>query len=609
MNYVHLQLFYCSRQGVVSGREDDSCSTYLLLRKVIYMLLSMRSIKKSYKFHDVLMGVDLDINQGERIGIVGKNGAGKTTLANIIFGSLQPDEGYILREGTELKIGYLLQSVSYTVNTFSSMFDAADSRDIQNFAKTSSLLGLKSVQHWDEKRLGGLSGGEKTRVALAKVLATDPDLLILDEPTNHLDFQGVEWLADELLRFRGIVIVISHDRYFLDRVATRIVEIDEGRAYSYSGNYSFYRSEKKRRYEEQLHQFIEQEKRRGKIEAEVERLKMWSAKAHRESTAKTENKKGAKEYYRLSAKRMDRRIKSQIKRLERMKGNGVERPKDEPALSFMFEDAGKHGKRVLEARDIRKAYGARTLFENSSFFVQRGEKVGIFGPNGCGKTTLIKTILGMEKLNGGEIWLSPSALVTYVSQDVDDMDSDKTPLEVLGAGAGSKITRARTLLASMGIGGEMLSKAVKDMSLGERTRIKITGAILEGRDFLILDEPTNHLDLYSREQLEEALKGFEGTLLIISHDRYMLERVCNKMLVFENNRIFRIESGFKEWCERSGLLPETQKIRLKMTKEERLVMETRLAAVINKLSTLPKEDPEYEKLDAEYHDLVLKMKM
>lgn len=577
------------------------------------MLLSYRNIRKSYEDLDVLKGIDIDINEGERIGVVGKNGAGKTSLANIIFGSLQYDSGSIIAGARELKIGYLLQSTSYSVNTFNALLDSDDTAGVLgDFSNTVGRLGLKQVEHWDESRLNGASGGERTKLALANVLVSRPDLLILDEPTNHLDFRGVEWLAEELQKYRGTIFVISHDRYFLDKIASRIIEIEDGKARSYSGNYSFYRARKKREYEEQLHKYYEQEKRKHKIEEEIARLDMWSAKAHRQAgktgTLSERGQMGLKEFYRVKAKKLDKRAKSKAKRLEKMLSDGVSKPRKETELDFFFDGSGKQGRCILEAKNLTAGYGSRLLFKNSSFYVQRGEKVGLLGPNGCGKTTLVKLILGqMETVEGG-IWISPSSSITYISQDVTDLSTDKTPLDFVSTIPMQNTGNARTILASLGIGGSMLKKRVGDMSLGERTRLKIAGAILEGNDFLILDEPTNHLDLYSREQLEDALEEYEGTLLIVSHDRFLLEKVCDKLLLFENESIMRLEGGFQEYSERFGEGGKIQKRDKVKVKEELMLLENQISSLLGKLSFVPREDPAYSELDMEFQRLVERKK-
>lgn len=569
------------------------------------LLLSCRGIKKSFADTEVLKGIDLDIKERERIGLVGPNGCGKTTLANLIYGMIEPDEGSIQRFFAESTIGYLLQSKDYLSNHQSKDYDVLHQN---KFLKTTKQLGLNKVFQWEEERLESLSGGEKTKLALAKVLVTSPQLLILDEPTNNLDYAGAEWLRDHLASYHGAILIISHDRYFLDQVVTRIVEIDDGVAQSYSGNYTFYRQEKNRQREIQLHHYYEQKKSEAQIEIEINRLRNWSAKAHREAGKvgkMAEIRKGGKEFYRTKAKKMDQQVKSRIQRLEKLKKAGVSKPTEEPDVHFLFNDSKKHGRRVLEGDGISKRFNHRILFTNSSFCILRGEKVGIFGPNGCGKTTLIKLLLGQEKLDQGTIWMSPSAKIGYLSQDISDLDPKKTILETLGLDRFRFIHSARSLLANLGFDDSKIEKKVSQLSMGERIRLKLAKLILDQADLLILDEPTNHLDLYSREELEAALLTYQGTLLLVSHDRYMIEKLCNRLLIFENQRIRKVTSGFKEY--QANLENDGQEDLTKL-QEELMLIENRLTVILGKFNQFTAEDLEYQKIDTQFQELLQKKK-
>jgi len=571
------------------------------------LLISLRRIGKSFGELEVLKNVNLDISDGERIGLVGRNGAGKTTMANIVFGSIAPDSGNVLRHGKGLRIGYLMQSTSYTLNTFNNMLNNSNDRNlIGAMVGTAGQLGLEKIQEWDEERFSGMSGGERTKLALANVWITRPHLLILDEPTNHLDNQGIEWLIKELSVYQGSVLIISHDRYFLDQAVSRIVELEDGKVNEYHGNYTFYRDEKLRKYNIQLQQYINQKKYEKKIEQEIMQLKSWSEKAHRESTKKNkENKMGAKEYFRVKAKKMDRQVKSKIKRLEKLRKEGVDKPKEEKGVYFDFEQAQKTGRRIIEAKSIGKKYGDRLLFNDSSFFIQRGEKVGLIGPNGCGKTTLLKIIMGEEHVDFGDIWVSPSVKVAYMCQDVSDLDEKRSTLDIIASLYGRNTGTARTILANMGFDEDMLNKPVGCLSLGERMRIKIIKLVVEENSFLILDEPTNHLDLHSRERLEETLENYNGTLLLVSHDRYLLERICDKLLVFNDGRITRLEIGYREYISslkkknKTGFNAATGN-----RAEEKMLIENRISAIIGELSNMTERGAEYEKLDAEFRELV-----
>ena len=565
------------------------------------MLLRCIDIEKSFGDLSILKGVSLEIRRGEKIGLVGSNGAGKSTLANIIFGEMAADAGTILRYDQGIRIGYLRQAAAYSLNTLNAILTDRP----ESFLETASQMGLNQVACWDEERFQALSGGEKTKLALAQVWTSRPDLLILDEPTNHMDIHGVEWLAEEMKKYQGAALIISHDRWFLDQAVTRIYELEWGKAKEYPGNYSFYRQEKQRQFSSQLHRYQTEQKEQRQIEAEITRLKQWSAKAHREA-GKTDGH--LKEYGRKKAKLRDQQIKSRIKMLERKRSEGTERPREESRPLFEFEAAGKRGRRIIEATGLSKSYGQKTLFTNSDFFIQRGEKLGLIGPNGCGKTTLIRIILNQETQDSGELWLSPSLKPGYLSQAVTDLDTKKNALDIMGLSQKDEVTKVRTMLANMGFDAAMVAKPAAKLSLGERTRLKLAAMIIQQNDLLILDEPTNHLDLHSREMLEETLLDYDGTIIIASHDRYLLERVCDKLLVFADGTITKLAYGFKEYKQKTeeantgtGL-----KTKAETDKENLLVIETRMAWIVNELSKYTPEEEQYMKLDNEFQKLVQK---
>lgn len=567
-------------------------------------LIKCDGIKKSFGEVDVLKEINFSIKKNESIGLVGNNGAGKTTLANIIFGKIKSDKGNIHKYIKNINIGYLAQSTSYKLNTNNFLDNVLVKNENPNeILKFTSNLGLDKVHMWNKERFKGLSGGEKTKLALANVWASKPDLLILDEPTNHMDFKGVEWLIEELKKFKKAILIISHDRYFLDKSVKRIIELEEGKINDYDGNYSYYREEKKRRYENKLHLFNVEKKKQEKIELEITKLKNWSEKAHRDSTKKASklgNMIGAKEHFRKKAKKRDNQIKSKIKKLEKMKEESIEKPKEEQSINFGFYIPKNRGQRVIEAKSINKGYKDNKLFKDSSFYIKSGERIGLFGANGCGKTTLIKIILENEKLDSGDIWVSPSINIGYLSQELNDLNEEITTLELLES-IDKLNTLARTLFANMGFDREMLKRPIKNLSLGERTRIKLATLILKRKDFLILDEPTNHLDLHSREKLEKALLDYKGTILVVSHDRYLLEKLCDKMLVFESNKIKRYERGFK------GYKNKTKHDNLDLA-NELMIIENKITDILGKINDFLPEDEEYKRLDNEFKELIKQKK-
>jgi macrolide transport system ATP-binding/permease protein len=563
------------------------------------VVLRVKNLNKSFHLSKILENLQFDIKMGDRIGLVGSNGSGKTTLAKLLLGKLSPDSGTI-EIADHLKIGYLSQSIDYEVNEFSQIPSNAD-RDLYHYTKE---LGLDKAYDWNPERLQHLSGGEKLKLALSNIWASKPDLLILDEPTNHLDFKGINWLVSEIGRFAGAVFIISHDRHFLDQAITQIVELENSRIHFYNGNYSYYLLEKQKRIESQQHEYNVQQRQIERVESQMQQLKSWSEKAHRDSTQNgsgpTKRQNGFKEYHRVKAKKRDSQIKSKMKRLEsELAKKRIEKPAEEATVKFQFDASGKRGKRIIEAKNLAIGFTDRVLFKDSQFYISHGERIGLLGDNGCGKTTLIKIILGEETRFKGEIWKSDSLKIAYLSQDVDDLPADKTALEVLGYTEREDIFKARTLLANLGLKEQHIIKPISTLSLGERTRVKLTDILMKEYDVLILDEPTNHLDLPSREQLESTLSAFTGSIITVSHDYYFLNKLCDRLLVFDGQKVKRVEKKPDEYLN-PVKQPET-------SEEALLIIENKIAVILGKLSMMDQKDPQYSSLDQEFN-LLLKQK-
>jgi macrolide transport system ATP-binding/permease protein len=545
-------------------------------------ILQARNIKKHYGHKQVLEDLSFDINEHDKIGLVGMNGAGKTTLANIIYGDLEPDLGTIKRD-RQIRVGYLLQSVDYTVNDYQNLS--------AEFLELASELGLNKVHSWQEERFSHLSGGEKLKIALAQIWSTSPDILILDEPTNHLDFKGVNWLVNQLQDFNRTVIVISHDRYFLDQTVKKIFDLEQGKLTIYDGNYTAYRAEKKRRYEEQLHHYDIQQKYKARVEGQMTQLKQWAGKANRTMR----DQEGFKEYHGVKAKKIDKAIKSKMKRLnQELEKNKIEKPTEDKKVLFQFEASKKRGKRIFEAKNLSKTFSNRTLFKDSHFYINYGERIGIIGPNGSGKTTLLNMLIGNETITEGEISKSHSLKFAHLSQDVADMPLSHTAIEALNLSEKENLLQARTTLANLGMKADKLNQPIGTLSLGERTRVKLTNMLISEYDLLILDEPTNHLDLKSREQLEVTLSEFAGTILIVSHDYYFINKLCDKLLVIENSQIKRVEMNLEQYELKNvqEITPGKQQI-----EEELLRINTEISAVLGELSLLTPDSEKYKELD------------
>ncbi|MBE6038780.1 MAG: ABC-F family ATP-binding cassette domain-containing protein [Anaerofustis stercorihominis] len=506
------------------------------------MQIKINNISKSFGEHDVLRNITFEINYFSKIGIVGSNGAGKSTLIKIISSIIEADSGnVIIGEGET--IAYLRQDNEDMAVYFS---DDANSEELM----------ILSRLDFDEERLkseGTLSGGERTKYALAKILSQNPTILILDEPTNNLDYFATRELISLLDEYYGTLIVVSHDRFFLDETVSEIIEVEGGKITRYDGNYTDYTITKQRLFDEQMARYLDGVKRQKEIRDAIARLNDWSAKAHRDSTkpAKSGLTMGTKEFRRAKAKKMDNQVKSQKKRLEKLIERSEEKPKAQKEVFFSIRSSETKGRSIVRAEGISKSFGDVKLFENSDFFINRGEHIAVFGKNGCGKSTLINIIRGLDSVDSGEMWVSEGVKPYILEQTFGIMtDGDKTVLRYLQEKFGVISGLMRTNLDNLGLNARLMNSKLSTLSFGELMKVKLAEPIIDQRDFLILDEPTTHLDLPSREMLERTLKNYEGTMLVVSHDIYFLKELCDKVLVYENGKIKRLEYSFGEYLER-----------------------------------------------------------
>jgi macrolide transport system ATP-binding/permease protein len=478
--------------------------------------LEISNLIKSYGDHEILRGISFTLAKGERVGLVGTNGSGKSTLLRILAGLEQPDDG-------ECRL-----------------------------ARQASAGLLQTGRDPDEIESGSLSGGEKTLLVVTRFMTDPPGLLLLDEPTNNLDFSGIQSVIRLLQDCSGSMIIVSHDRYFLDRLATRILEIEDGRIVEYAGNYSFYREEKARLFQEKLHRYADAQKEQKRVREAIKEKQQWAEKSHRDSTkldTTMHKTMGLKEYKRAKAMKIAKKAKNDIRRLERLAVESESRPKAESKVKFAFTSGERHGRRLLEAGALAKSFGSRILIRPSYFYVLRDEKVAIFGPNGCGKTTLLRMIEGLEQTDAGQLWFSPNTRPFILTQSIDDFPAGQSVLEWLTARLGHLDGMSRAHLAQLGFSRRLLQQDIASISQGERMKLKLAEPILRQCECLILDEPTNYLDLHAREMLEDALADFPGTLLVVSHDVYLLQKICDKVLLFEDGQIRRLEQSFAEYAE------------------------------------------------------------
>ncbi|PIJ98686.1 ribosomal protection-like ABC-F family protein [Lysinibacillus sphaericus] len=531
-------------------------------------LLKLQDI--SYEIKDTFLfeHVTATVKQGEVIGIIGRNGAGKSTLLQLIRGMLVPTTGEIKGLQT-VKTAFVEQELAH----FNRM---------EITTKEADLLSKWKVPNVP---FAALSGGEKLKMRLAEGFSQGVQLLMLDEPTNHLDEQSTNFLIKQVQNYRGTVIVVSHDRYFLDSVATKIWSIEDNRLIEHNGNYSNYMAEREHRRLTQQRAYDKQQKNIERIEAQMQELTAWSQKGHAQST----KLEGFKEYHRVKAKRLDSQVKSKKKRLEaELEKARVEAVKPEAEIRFSLGTHQRVGKRFLETKNVSLHFNDRVLFKDVNVTAQFGDKIAITGINGSGKTSFLKVILGQLKAEG-RVWLSPAANIGYLSQEVFDLPLEQTQEQYFYQETFEERGKVRNLMKNLGFTSTHWTSAIGEMSMGERVKCKLMAYILADKNVLILDEPTNHLDLPSREQLEQTLAQYNGTLLVVSHDRYFLEKVTNSVWEIHAQQIE------KKW--RKEVKQDEGVVTL------RLKLETERQEILGKLSFLTAKDKDYVMLDEKFNEL------
>ncbi|MGE7843034.1 ribosomal protection-like ABC-F family protein [Lysinibacillus sp. NPDC093712] len=532
-------------------------------------LLKVQNIQYEVSDTVIFDNVTATVKQGEVIGIIGKNGAGKSTLLQLIQGILSPTKGQLLWL-QRIKIAYVEQ----------------EQVAIENWEVSAEEADLLAKWHVPNTDFVALSGGEKLKRRLARGFSQHAQLLLLDEPTNHLDETSTALLIGQVKKYGGTIIVVSHDRYFLDEVATKIWSLEDGKLQEHSGHYTSYIAVREQQRLAQQRAYDKQQKNIERIESQINELSSWSHKAHAQST----KQEGFKEFYRVKAKRMDAQVKSKKKRLENeLAKTKVEQLKQEEEVRFSVETNQRVGKRFLECKHVTKSFQHRLIFQDINLVIKFGEKIAITGPNGSGKTTLLKVLTGQEKADG-DIWISPAANIGYLTQDVFDLPLELTPEQYFYKETFEERGKVRNVMKHLGFTASHWTAPIGNMSMGERVKCKLMAYILEEKNVLILDEPTNHLDLPSREQLEKTLELYTGTLLVVSHDRYFLEKTTNFVWELKNNGVE------KKWRESAPpQVNDTSALRLKLENERQ--------EILGKLSFLTAKDKEYAVLDRKFNDL------
>lgn len=532
------------------------------------MILACNHITKDFSEQPVLKDATFHINENDRVAVVGINGAGKTTLLRIIIGELSADAGEIICP-KDTTIGYLPQQQNYhSDKTIYEELLSVKADVIAMHEKIRSLENqmahcqgaelddlLKKYHHlqttfetgegytYQSKVMGvihglgfsgnamhqsinTLSGGQKTRVALGKLLLTEPKLLIMDEPTNHLDMESIRWLENYLTSYQGSILVVSHDRYFLDRIATQVVEIDHAKVTVYPGNYSHYADKKAILRESQIRQYYNQQQEIKHQEAVIEKLKSFNREK--------------------SIKRAESREKM-LKKIERL-----EKPVEyDKKMSLQLTPSHDSGKDVLSIQNFTKCFGEKKLFSDINFEIKRGEKVAIIGKNGTGKTTLLKMIQGLEPVDEGIAITGTNVEIGYYDQEHNVLHEEKTIFEEIQDDYPDlSHTTIRNVLAAFLFTGEDVFKPISLLSGGEKGRISLAKLMLSKANFLLLDEPTNHLDILSKEILETALRNYTGTVLYVSHDRYFIDKTATRILDLTNHQLLSYIGNYQYYLEK-----------------------------------------------------------
>lgn len=553
------------------------------------MILACQQISKAFGTHQVLNQISFHIEDNEKATLVGVNGAGKSTLLKIIMGEMPADEGEIILSKGKT-IGYLAQhqdnhsektiyeevlevkrpviameekirrlekdmkhvegdrlaSMMEEYASLTHRFELADGYAWKSEI-TGVLKGLGFMEEEFDKRIAALSGGQRTRVFLGKLLLSRPDIILLDEPTNHLDMNSIHWLENFLSNYRGSVLVVSHDRYFLDKIVTKVVDLDQGKATTYRGNYTQYAVKKEALIEAQLREYENQQREIHRQEEVITKLRSFN----REKSIK--------------------RAESREKLLDKMEI--VEKPVTyQPKMKIRLEPSVISGNDVLTIDNLSKSFGTNLLFHELHLEIKRGEKVALIGKNGTGKTTILKIINKYLAADTGKIALGAKVRIGYYDQEQQVLHDNKTIFdEISDSYPALTHTRIRNLLAAFLFTGDDVFKPIHSLSGGEKGRVSLAKLMLSNANFLILDEPTNHLDLYSKEILEDAINNYEGTVFYVSHDRYFINKTATRILDLTENGLINYKGNYDYYLEKKeeGLItPDSGSILKETVKTE-----------------------------------------
>lgn len=565
-------------------------------------VLRLSHISLSYQGNPVLRDVSAVLASGDRVGIVGPNGSGKTTLLRVILGQVDPEEGsvdWVKRP----RMAYVPQAFG--------LDESKTPLDLIGHEKA-EYLGQCGVGKalWDTPS-AKLSGGEKTRLSLALALSDSPELLILDEPTNHLDIPGIEWLEKLLSSYRGSVIVVSHDRSFLDEVCRKIWEIRDTRLRVYPGNYSAHLKTLAARLTHERREHAKWSREVKELKEEIRARRRWYEKAHKDA--------GQNDFLRRKAKKHSRRFLAKETELARLMARKPAITRDDRPVVAGISHAGIRTETVVRADKVRFGYPVleteiqetsfpvgpeRVIIKDASFRVGPGQKVGLIGRNGSGKTTLLRLMAGDLAPDSGSLWRNPGARIGYLAQTLDDLDPDRSAAENVGLTTGLPMAASRDLLGRLGVSGETQTRPLGTLSMGERTRVAVACLCYGAFDLLLLDEPTNHLDVPAREAVEEALRSYVGALVVATHDRYLLDHICGVIWQLDSGKLTVHEGTYKDLRNR---LSDTATVEEKDRKAGELAAKAELAYIVSLISTA-RDPAEKAGLEERYEAALAKLR-
>ncbi|HBX23288.1 MAG TPA: ABC transporter ATP-binding protein [Desulfotomaculum sp.] len=495
-------------------------------------------LSKSYHGKTVFKNISGEINDGDKVGLVGLNGIGKTTLARLIANRESCDAGKIVYAPPHLRILYIEQHPQF--DSYASVYEAIlnvptknlqQTRDTETIVKKSlNKIGLNEAI-WSQRAVS-LSGGEKTKLALCRIMVTNFDLLILDEPTNHLDTKSCEWLEEFIGQLDKPMLIISHDRFFLDRAVNKIWELTARGLKMYEGNYSAYRTQKEIELKNMAREYNKQQLKIQHLKQVINTREDWYQSAHQAA--------GQNDFYRSKANKHANVLKAKRKELERTESAKLDKPVKPVSPAFEVIKKSIRGKKyppyLVQGQNLGKSFGRNIIFQGISFRIKRGDKIALIGANGVGKTTLLKTICGLDQDYQGTVTINPAVKTGYFAQELNNLPYGATILDSVLT-AGTTAAEARLLLANLLFRGDDVYKSIANLSMGERGRVAFAKLILSGADMLILDEPTNYMDIESKEKIESVLEDFKGIILFVCHDRYFIQRVANRIFTIDNQKL------------------------------------------------------------------------